>query len=595
MVSFDINFDELRKAIGKDISEKELDDVLFDMGMELEDVKDTENGKEIKISITPDRPDMLSLHGLARALRAYMSIAPGMPKYNIKPSDVKIIIDKSVANVRPYTASAVIDNLRFDDQKIKEIIWVQEKLHQTFARGRKKSSIGIYPLEKIKPHIYYFAEDPKKVKFLPLGADREMNGVEILNEHPTGKEFAHLLEGCKKYPFFKDATGSILSMPPIINSEMTGRVTNSTTSVFIECSGWDFNASKQLLNILVAVFQDMGGTIKSVELHYPDEVIVSPNFTPEYRTIYVKDINKTLGTMLSAKECKNLLERMMYDVVIKEDFMSSAPASRSIKDANEQDSVQDESLHDGAGVQDKARSNKEGILEVSIPAFRTDIWHDIDVVDDVARAYGFNNMEPTLTLVPTTGALLKETVQESMLKNIIAGLGYNQTFTLSLTSREDQFTKMALPELPHIRLGTTAEKSLNMMRLWLTPELIKFLSNNRNKPYPQKVFEVNDVIVPNSEKDVLCENKKKVSVVSAHPTANFTEIKQILEYLMGVYSAEFTIQESSHGSFISGRQAEIIVAGKKVGIFGEISPLVLENWGIEMPISALELDFDVFL
>ncbi len=568
MVTFDVNFRELRSAIGKDITEQELDGVLFDMGMELEEVK----GDDVKISITPDRPDMLSLHGLARALRAYMSIKPGIPKYNIVPSDVQIIIDKSVANVRPYTASAIIDNLKFTDDKIKEIIWVQEKLHQTFARGRKKSSIGIYPMEKIKPHIYYFAEDPKKVKFHPLGAEKEMNGIEILRNHPTGKEFAHLLDGCKKFPFFKDATGNILSMPPIINSEMTGRVTEQTTSVFIECSGWDFNASKQLLNILVAVFQDMGGTIKSVELHYPDKVIVSPNFTPMYRTVYVKDINKIIGTSLSADECKKLLERMMYDVVIKEAGFGGSDES-------------------GTGK----FPDKDAVLEVSIPAFRTDIWHDIDIIDDVARAYGFNKMEPTLTLVSTTGALLKETKQEEIIKNIIVGLGYNQAFTLSLTSTDDQFGKMNLPELPHIRLGTTAEKSLNMIRLWLTPELIKFLANNRNKPYPQRVFEVADIISPNSEKDVLSENKKKISVVSAHPTANFTEIKQIFEYLMNINGIEFTLQESSHGSFVSGRCAEVLVDGKKVGIFGELHPKILENWGIEMPIVALELDFDMFM
>jgi phenylalanyl-tRNA synthetase beta chain len=483
-----------------------------------------------------------------------------MPKYNITPSRVKIIIDKSVANVRPYTASAVVDNLLFDSEKIREIIWVQEKLHQTFARDRKKSSIGIYPMEKIKHHIYYFAEDPKKVKFTPLGAAGEMNGAQVLRDHPTGQEYAHLLEGYKKYPFFRDSEGNILSMPPIINSEMTGRITEETKAVFIECSGWDFNASKQLLNILVAVFQDMGGTVKSVELHYPDRVVVTPDFTPEYRTIYVKEVNRVLGTNLSAEECKKLLERMMYGAVIK----------------------------DGG-------SGKSEVLEVSVPAFRTDIWHDIDVVDDIARAYGLNNMEPTLTLLPTTGGLLKETVAEATLKNIMTCLGYTQAFTLSLTSTEDQFGKMNIQEQQHMRLGTTAEKSLNMVRLWLTPEMINFLSNNRSRPYPQRVFEVSDVVIPNYEKDVLCENKKKLSVVSAHPAASFTEIKQVLGHLMNVYGAAFSLGVSAHGSFIPGRAADIIIDGKKRGVFGELRPKVLEAWGIEMPISALELDFDVFL
>lgn len=286
MVTLDTSFNELKKHLGKEISEEELDGVLFDMGMELEDVQ----GDEIKIGITPDRVDMLSLHGAARALNAYLGAHPGMPKFHVEHSSLKIFIDKSVEEVRPYTIAAVVEGLHFTDEKIKEMIWVQEKLHQTFARGRKKAAIGIYPLEKIVPPIDYLADAPENIRFKPLGAEGEMNGNQILEEHPTGKEYAHLLEGFEKYPFFRDSEGNILSMPPIINSELTGRVTEETKEVFIECSGSDFNSLKILLNIIVSMFQDMGGKIKSVELNYGEKKIITPDFAPEYRTIYVKEI-----------------------------------------------------------------------------------------------------------------------------------------------------------------------------------------------------------------------------------------------------------------------------------------------------------------
>lgn len=553
MVTFDISLGELRKNLGKEISEEELDNVLFDMGMELED----SNGDELKIGITPDRPDMLSLQGLSRALRAYMELNAdlGMPKYDVEHSSVKIFIDKSVKDVRPYTVAAVIDGLHFNDEKIKEMIWVQEKLHSTFARGRKKAAIGIYPMEKISSPIDYFADKPENILFKPLGAEKEMNGEEILLQHPTGKEYAHLLQGHDVYPFFRDADGNILSMPPIINSERTGRVTEETKSIFIECSGSDLKSLKVLLNIITAMFQDMGGKIKSVELNYPDEKLVTPDFSPEYRTVYVKEINKTIGLELSAEECKKLLNRMMYDVEIKE------------KDT----------------------------LEIKVPSFRTDIWHDIDVIDDVARAYGFNKMEPSLTLVSTTGSVLPETEKEKMAKELLIGLGYNQAFTLALSSDDDQFRKMNVEQKEHIKLGSAAEKSINMIRCWLTPELIKFLWNNRNKPYPQKVFEINDVVLPNHEKDTLSENVKKLSCVSAHPSASFTEIKQVFEYLMNSFGVKYSLEESDSGAFISGRRADVFVNGKKIGVFGEISPEVLQNWGIEMPMVALELKFDIFL
>ncbi|MFA6073143.1 MAG: phenylalanine--tRNA ligase subunit beta [Candidatus Woesearchaeota archaeon] len=551
MVVLDTSFKELKKQLGKDLTKDELDQVLFDMGMELEELE----GDDVKISITPDRVDMLSMHGLARALKAYLNIQTGMPKYDVELSSVKIFIDKSVEKVRPYTVAAVVDHLFLNDEKIKELIWVQEKLHQTFARGRKKAAIGIYPLDKIIPPIDYFAEDPTKISFLPLGATSEMNGLEILENHPTGIEYAHLLEGEKVFPFFRDSEGNILSMPPIINSELTGRVTEKTKAVFIECSGADLNSLKVLLNIIVAMFHDMGGKIKTVELNYSDKKIISPNFTPEYKTIYVKNINKIIGMDFSAEVCCELLKRMMYDVNIKD---------------------------------------KETI-EVAIPAFRTDIWHDIDVIDDVARAYGFNKLEPTLTLVTTTGSIRPETQKENMLKSVMNGIGYNQTFTLALSSIEDQFIKMNIKEKEHIKLGQAAEKTLNMIRVWLLPELIKFLSNNRSKTYPQKIFEINDVVSPNHEKDVLCENKKKVSCVSAHSSASFTEIKQVFEYLMSLFAIDYKLEESESDTFIPGRRANVVVNNKNVGVFGEIHPIVLQNWGIDMPMSALELDFDIFM
>jgi len=542
MVTLDINYLELEKEIKLKL--EELEKVLFDIGMELDDI----DGNDLKIDITPDRPDMVSLHGLVRALKAYTK--GKLTNYKVKDSKYKLIIDKSVKEVRPYTVAAVIKNLKFDDQKIKEMIWVQEKLHDTFARGRKKAAIGIYPFDVIKTPIYYFAEDPKKVKFQPLEFPRELTGLEILSKHPTGRDYGHLLKGHKKFPFFKDANGEILSMPPIINSHKTGKVTEDTKEIFIECSGSDLTAIKYLLNILVTMFADMGGDIYSMTLEYPDKKIITPDLKPEERKIKVSYVNTLLGTNFSAKKIESLLTKMMYE----------------------------------------AKATKDEI-KIKVTAFRTDIWHDVDIADDVARAYGFNNLEPRVKPVASIGQEDIEAEIRRDVEQVMIGLGYTGTFTFALTSKEEQYKNMELKDKPHIKLGHTSEKSLNMVRTWLIPEMIKVLVSNRNKSYPQKLFETAEVVIPDKNTDVLSKNMLKTAIITANTSANFTEIKQVVENLLDSFDLKYEILEAEHESFIIDRCAQVKIDGKVAGIMGEISPKVLSNWKLEVPVAAFEMDY----
>jgi len=178
--------------------------------------------EEIELEIFPNRPDTLSMQGFIRSFKSFLGKSPGLKKYKInKPEkNYKVKIHPSVKTVRPYTACAIVKNLSFDDDKIKEIIDLQEKLHSTLGRNRKKIAIGIYPLEKIKLPIRYEARKPQDIKFIPLDTDREMNGLQILQKHPAGRNYAHLLEDYDKFPVFVDSNDKILSMPP--HSQLSG-------------------------------------------------------------------------------------------------------------------------------------------------------------------------------------------------------------------------------------------------------------------------------------------------------------------------------------------------------------------------------------
>src|SRR3989338_3343929 len=226
--------------------------------------------KEIQIEIFPNRPDLLSYQGFKRAFLGFLNKKTGLKDYKINSPEknYQVIIDKSVGNVRPFTACAIVKNLSLNDERIKEIIDLQEKLHSTLGRKRKKVAIGIYPLDKIKLPITFKALEPDKIRFIPLESEKEMSGLEILQKHPTGKEYAHLLAGKEKFPVFVDAENNILSMPPIINSQITGRIQGKTRDIFVECSGSDFEVLKKTLNILVTTFADMGAKIYQMELKY---------------------------------------------------------------------------------------------------------------------------------------------------------------------------------------------------------------------------------------------------------------------------------------------------------------------------------------
>ncbi|MBI2046891.1 phenylalanine--tRNA ligase subunit beta [Candidatus Pacearchaeota archaeon] len=301
---------EAKKLIGN-ISDEKLDYMLNMLGLGVEKI--TEDS--IDIEVTPNRPDMLSQSGIFRALESYLGKKKARQYKLQKPEkDFEVRIDKSVRDIRPYTACAIVKNLKLDDEKIKEIIDIQESIHSTLGRNRKKMAIGIYPLEKISLPIRYEARKPQDIRFIPLDAAEEMNALQILQRHPTGREYAHLLQGKDRYPVFVDSKGQILSMPPIINSNSTGKVTEQTKEVFIECSGFDLNALKKALNILVTMLADMGCKIYQMRLDYGiKEKEITPNLAPEKIKISLDNANKLLGLELKEAEMKKLLQKMGYE------------------------------------------------------------------------------------------------------------------------------------------------------------------------------------------------------------------------------------------------------------------------------------------
>ena len=542
MANIKLNRRIFEKEIGK-LDEKMQDRIAM-FGTPLESFND----EEIELEIFPNRPDLLSYHGFKRSFLAFLGKKTGLKKYKLhKPEkNYSVTIDKSVADVRPYTACAIVKELKFNNEKIKEIIDVQEKLHMTIGRKRKKLAIGIYPLEKIKLPITYEAIEPDKIKFIPLETEREMSGLQILQRHPAGRDYAHLLAGKAKFPIFIDADKNILSMPPIINSQLTGKITEETKDVFIECSGFDFNALKKCLNILVTIMADMGGEIYQMELRYKKNEI-TPNLTPEKIKISLENTNKLLGTNLNEKQLREFLGRMGYDY------------------------------------------NKS---TTEIPAWRTDILHEVDLIEDVAIAYGYENFQPEIPPVSTIGQEDKKEIFKRKISEILSGLELIEVSNYHLTNQEYQFKKMGISE--NFKKTSVIEiidskTDYNILRIDISHYLLKILSENIDVEYPQKIFEIGKVFEIKNDK--ITEKERLAVAISP---GNFTEIKQILEYLSRMLDSKIEIKESEDFPqyFIEGRVAEIKMGDKEIGFIGEIHPKILKNWRIKMPVSIFEISLE---
>ena len=573
MPTININRKVFESLIGKKLPTEKLKDRISYLGTDLESV--TED--EIIVEIFPNRPDMLSVQGFSRVFSSFIGAKTGLRQYKVEPSKEKVIIDRSVADVRPYTACAIVKDMHFDDEKIKEVIDIQEKLHITYGRNRKKAAIGIYPFEKIKTPITFTAKNPEEIKFQPLEFPREINGRQILSQHPTGREYGKLLQDEEVFPIFIDANDEILSMPPIINSHKTGKINLDTKEVFIECSGFNLDYLKKTLNMIVCALADMGGKVYAMEIHDSDKKELSPNLEPEKMHFSIENVSKLIGIDLNEKEIKDYLKKMGLGYQ-----KNDAKVSRFLDARESQHSKE-------CGFQDSRHEKNTAF----IPCYRTDMLHEVDIAEDIAIAYGYENLVPELPEISTIGEEDNMAVKKRKIAEILIGLGLLEVSTYHLSTKEKQFKNIGIKEFRDEMIEVIDSKTENnILRNSLLANSIAVLNDNLDSAYPQKIFELGRIFYHDKDSETEIGEKEKLCISLCHEKANFTEIKQVLDYLIKMLNLKYEIKEFSHPSFIEGRCGEIIVKNKSLGFIGEIHPCILKNNKIMMPVSSLEIDIE---
>ena len=533
-------YEDLTGLIGKKVDKNALLQKIPMIGAEIDKVE----GESISVEFFPDRPDLLSVEGLARAMRSFLGIEKGMKKYDVAPPSISLEIDDSVNEVRPFVSAAVVRDVRMSEDFIVSMMELQEKLHFSIGKDRKKMAIGLHNFDAVTPPFTYRAVKPDEISFVPLGETVEMNLDEILQKHDKGIKYAHLVEKFDKYPVIIDSNKHVLSFPPIINGELTA-VDLFTENLFVDVTGTDVNAVNSALNIITTAIAERGGKLEMVKV-IGNEARNTPDLSPSHVKVDLDYASKILGFDIK-KHAADALEKMGFDARVK-----------------------------------------GKVIEVDIPAWRVDILHPIDIVEDMAIGYGYDKISPELPKSMTFGSSLSSNkIHETMI-----GLGFNEVLTISLSNEEEQFEKMNLKPREVVSIENPISSKHSCIRVSLLPSLMEILSKNRHNELPQMIYEVGEIV---EIIDGVPLNKTMVSGVKIDAKTGFTECKSIVEALLRNMGIKADIEEKKSGAFIDGRCASLLKDEKPIGYFGEVHPSVISNFELEYPVIAFEIYADELL
>jgi len=559
-VSFDRK--ELEQFIGKSRPLEEIVNSFEMLGMPVD--KATED--EIVADITSDRVDMFTVEGAGRAIGQFLGIS-GPKKYKAETSKVVMNVDNVPA--RPVVVAFIARGVKLDEKMMRSLIMAQEKLHETFGRKRKKIAIGIHDLDKVTPPISYRAF--KFVTFVPLEMDKEMSPADILKEHPKGKEYAHIFDGVTEYPMVMDTTG-VLSFPPIINSERT-KLTDKTKNLLIDVTGTSESAVRITAHVLAIALYDRGASVENIKLKMMQGGEQNSLIFERKEKLSLKFANKTLGLRLKPEQAIELLAKMGYTAVSEKDT-----------------------------------------LIIDVPPYRADIMHEVDFVEDLAVAYGYENFKPDMPKLMTIGSLKPETQVENNIRSMLVSSQFNEINSWTLTN--EQTDRKALINDSGVEIKNPRTNDFTRFRTDLIPSLLSSLAINKTRGLPQRLFEIGRV----SDSKGNCFTRLCCVITAEH--ASFSDIAGVLNTVKSMLNVDVDSVDAGKEFLIPGRSVVFSRGDKKerkkreadgtvsrdsakyradyratvgsiVGWCGEIHPQVLENFGIEYPVAAFEISLPV--
>ena len=582
-VNENLFFNLLGKKYDFDTLEKKLTFAKAELD-EKPDMSQPENERVIKIELNDtNRPDLWSTGGVTRQLRIHEGAKrSNYSSFLSKKGSVKdcadrvITVDPEMKNIRPYMVSFVISGKPIDDPMLKDIIQTQEKLCWNFGRKRRSISMGVYRMADIKWPCHYKAVDPDKTSFVPLQCDQPMTCRQILTEHPKGKDFGWIIKDLPKFPLLTDDTDEVLSMAPVINSATLGAVQVGDKDLMVELTGDNMENLMLSANIVACDFFDAGYEILPVKVVHPYETalgkeVVAPfYFQPSTKTTLAA-INKKLGCDLTKDEVLDALARMDNDVSAK-DFDASEKTASYLK------------------------ANKNDVeFVLNPPPYRNDFLHEVDIIEDVMIGVGLDNFKPVRPSDFTVGQLSDVTLFSRKAKEIMVGLGYQEMIFNYLGSKRDYIDRMCVSSENVIEISNPMSENYQFVRPSIIASLLRAESQAGQAVFPHKIFEIGKVAFLDSSENTGTKTIQSLGFMTACNNANFNSLASEVSTLLYLLDHKYDVKEVEDPRFIPGRQAAIMLNGKQVGVFGEVHPQVLENWGIIVPCVAGEIDIEALM
>ena len=537
----ELNLNRIKKLVSGNVTKKKIIDVLPFLGLDIE----SQDGDEIRIEYSPNRPDYSTDFGIALGLQGLLAVKKGVQKVNIKKTGkYEINVDSSVNKIRPFVTGIVAKNGTIDDQTIKQLMNMQEDLHFGIGRKRKKSSIGLHDLDKILLPLTYTTTTRDK-SFIPLNETKEKSISDILSETDVGQNYGWVLGDSKNVPIIIDSEGNIVSFPPIINDALT-TVTTKTKNILVEVTSIEKDAAEDMLSVVSSILQMAGFQIFELKISG------GKNSTPklnERNIIYdPKLTSEILGIEMSPSNMVTCLKKCRLDAIIKGKKITCV-----------------------------------------IPRYRFDIFGPMDLVEEIALGYGIENLEPKLSPSTTIGQKDNVTIKTSVITKTAVGLGLLEVVNSSLTSKKNLYELTKRDSSQMISVLDSKSQEHTILRDSLLSGLLENLSKNIHETYPQKLFETGVIFT----KGKPIGESINLAVVMAHKDTNFSEIKAILQSILRTqFKIECKTKSSSESQelFVKGKYADVYVNEKKIGKIGEISNEILDNFRIRTSVVGFEIN-----
>jgi len=535
----------LKSDLIKESGLRKPEETVAKVGMEVE----SEEGNEITIDITPNRPDMLDIVGLSRQLAFHEGVRKPRAYAVSGDSGISVNVGSAVKKVRPYITAIVVKDISFTDDSLRYLINFSEKIGETLGRSRRKLAMGIHDLQAIKGNLVYDASHEGKMVTLLEG--KEMSFSEVIANTQKGITYKGTIERKSEkqlFPFLKDEE-KIISLIPITNSAST-KTSVHTKSLFIDITGTDPYIVSKVADILACRFIDSGAKVYSVKVLMANGTVRSfPMLGSESVKVAAKGLNAIIGYEAKGLDIKSLALRSGYVI--------------------------------------GAEKGKQ--LTVNVPPYRYDVLNEQDVYEDLLFAYGYDNVESVPVSSSNPGMPENFSEFANKVTETMIGLGYTEAYNNYLTNEKYEFELMGREynrdEVISIKYAKT--ENISIMRCSILPALMHNLADSASEQMPYRIFEIGDVF--KVLKGKVMENKH-MAFVSEHSKADFAEAKSAVIAMLFSIGIEASFEQSSDSSFITGRCAAIVIKDKEVGIIGEIHPAVLNNFGIEEPVIGCEID-----